>query len=50
MSFAWLCCPPRQSAWRYRHPRVFLAPDHKGMAKCPYCGEKYSALDDNPKR
>ncbi|NCS65815.1 MAG: zinc-finger domain-containing protein [Hydrogenophilales bacterium CG03_land_8_20_14_0_80_62_28] len=36
-----LHCPrPGQSAWN-SHPRVFLAIEDKGEARCPYCGTLY---------
>lgn len=36
-----LHCPNRTTpAWNY-HPRVFLALEGAGEAKCPYCGTVY---------
>jgi uncharacterized Zn-finger protein len=34
-------CPnPAMALWS-SHPRVFLDFDHRGEAKCPYCGTRY---------
>lgn len=36
-----LHCPtPDIPLWN-QHPRVFLAFDQEGKAKCPYCGAEY---------
>jgi len=37
-----LSCPmPEMYLWN-SHPRVFLAIEATGWAKCPYCGAEYS--------
>ena len=37
-----LCCPmPAMSLWN-SHPRVYLAIEATGWAKCPYCGAEYT--------
>ncbi|HUX74548.1 MAG TPA: zinc-finger domain-containing protein [Steroidobacteraceae bacterium] len=37
-----LCCPmPAMHLWN-SHPRVYLAIEPTGWAKCPYCGAEYS--------
>lgn len=37
-----LSCPmPEMALWN-SHPRVFLAIEETGHAKCPYCGAEYS--------
>ncbi len=36
-----LCCPPRDESLWNAHPRVYLAPDAKGEAVCPYCSTRY---------
>ncbi|OWW22603.1 zinc-finger domain-containing protein [Noviherbaspirillum denitrificans] len=34
-------CPnPQMPIWS-THPRVFIALDHHGEGKCPYCGTTY---------
>jgi uncharacterized Zn-finger protein len=39
-----LHCPlPEMSLWN-SHPRVFLAIETTGRAKCPYCGAEYSLV------
>ncbi len=36
-----LSCPmPEMTLWN-SHPRVFLAIEETGSAKCPYCGAEY---------
>ena len=36
-----LCCPmPQMQLWN-SHPRVYLAIEKTGEAKCPYCGAEY---------
>ena len=36
-----LSCPmPTETLWD-AHPRIYLVPDIKGKAKCPYCGAQY---------
>jgi uncharacterized Zn-finger protein len=36
-----LCCPmPGMHLWN-SHPRVFLAVEKTGWAKCPYCSAEY---------
>jgi uncharacterized Zn-finger protein len=36
-----LHCPmPKDAIWN-SHPRVFLALEEKGEARCPYCGTLY---------
>lgn len=36
-----LCCPPlHEVTWQF-HPRVWLRPDEKGEALCPYCSTRY---------
>lgn len=45
-----LHCPtPAMSAWN-AHPRVFLAIEQTGKAKCPYCGTEYVLKDWDPNR
>ena len=40
-----LHCPlPNTSLWN-SHPRVFLAIEKTGKAKCPYCGAEYELTD-----
>ena len=40
-----LHCPtPEMSLWN-SHPRVFLAIEETGEAKCPYCGAEYHLKD-----
>jgi uncharacterized Zn-finger protein len=42
-----LSCPmPGMSLWN-SHPRVYLAIETPGWAKCPYCGAEYT-LDRSP--
>ncbi len=42
-----LSCPmPGMSLWN-SHPRVYLAIEPTGWAKCPYCGAEYT-LDRDP--
>jgi len=37
-----LCCPmPQMYLWN-SHPRVYLAVEETGWAKCPYCGAEYT--------
>ena len=37
-----LCCPmPAMSLWN-SHPRVYLAIEQTGFAKCGYCGAEYT--------
>ena len=37
-----LSCPmPAMSLWN-SHPRVYLAIEQSGWAKCPYCGAEYT--------
>jgi uncharacterized Zn-finger protein len=37
-----LSCPmPDMSLWN-AHPRVYLAIEETGFAKCPYCGAEYT--------
>ncbi len=37
-----LCCPmPSMSLWN-SHPRVYLAIEQTGWAKCPYCGAEFT--------
>lgn len=37
-----LSCPMPQMALWNSHPRVFLAIEATGWAKCPYCGAEYT--------
>lgn len=40
-----LHCPlPNMSLWN-SHPRVFLAIEATGQAKCPYCGAEFVLVD-----
>ncbi len=40
-----LHCPlPEMSLWN-SHPRVYLAIEENGSAKCPYCGTEYTLLN-----
>ena len=40
-----LHCPlPSMSLWN-SHPRVFLAIEESGSAKCPYCGAEFTLRD-----
>ena len=37
-----LCCPmPQMYLWN-SHPRVYLAIEESGWAKCPYCSAEYT--------
>lgn len=37
-----LSCPmPQMSLWN-SHPRVYLAIEETGSAKCPYCGAEFT--------
>ncbi len=37
-----LSCPmPAMALWN-SHPRVYLAIEQSGWAKCPYCGTEYT--------
>jgi uncharacterized Zn-finger protein len=37
-----LACPmPEMTLWN-SHPRVYLAIEETGFAKCPYCGAEYT--------
>ena len=37
-----LACPmPEMALWN-SHPRVYLAIEETGSAKCPYCGAEYT--------
>jgi uncharacterized Zn-finger protein len=40
-----LHCPMPGSALWNSHPRVFLAIEGKGQARCPYCGTLYRLKD-----
>ena len=41
-----LSCPmPQMELWN-SHPRVFLAIEETGQAKCPYCGAEYILIED----
>jgi uncharacterized Zn-finger protein len=37
-----LSCPSEAMALWNSHPRVFLAIEETGWAKCPYCGAEYT--------
>ncbi len=37
-------CPPRGSSIDGLHPRVYLKFKEDGIAKCPYCGAKFSLV------
>ena len=40
-----LSCPmPGMTLWN-SHPKVYLAIEATGSAKCPYCGAQYSLSD-----
>ena len=40
-----LSCPmPDMKLWN-SHPRVYLAIEKTGHAKCPYCGAEYMLID-----
>jgi uncharacterized Zn-finger protein len=40
-----LSCPmPGMSLWN-SHPKVYLAVEATGSAKCPYCGATYTLTD-----
>ena len=40
-----LACPmPGMYLWN-GHPRVYLAIEASGAAKCPYCGAEYTLVD-----
>ncbi len=44
-----LTCPmPNMNLWN-AHPRVGLALDHNGEARCPYCGTLYKFKGEMPK-
>ncbi len=32
-----VCCPPPEECLWNSHPRVYLALDAEGRARCPYC-------------
>lgn len=36
-----ICCPTKEGSLASEHPRVYLEPDDKGRAVCPYCGACY---------
>ena len=40
-----ISCPPEKNKniWK-AHPRVYLTPNNKGIAVCPYCSVKYKAI------
>ena len=40
-----LHCPPQDSSLWNSHPRIFLAIEASGRAKCPYCGAEYILVD-----
>jgi len=41
-----LSCPmPGMSLWN-SHPKVYLAIEKTGIAKCPYCGADYSLIEN----
>ena len=41
-----LSCPmPKMTLWNM-HPRVFLPIEKTGKADCPYCGTKYTLIDN----
>ena len=43
-----LCCPmPGMYLWN-SHPRVYLAIEATGEARCPYCGAIYVLEDATP--
>ncbi|MDR2876459.1 MAG: zinc-finger domain-containing protein [Chromatiales bacterium] len=45
-----LHCPmPGMSRWN-SHPRVFLAIEQTGQARCPYCGAIYTLVDEAAER
>lgn len=45
-----LHCPmPGMSRWN-SHPRVFLAIEQTGEARCPYCGAVYTLVDSATER
>jgi uncharacterized Zn-finger protein len=37
-----LCCPMLDMTLWNSHPRVYLAIEATGFAKCPYCGAEYT--------
>ncbi len=37
-----LACPMPQMVLWNSHPRVYLAIEETGFAKCPYCGAEYT--------
>ena len=37
-----LACPGTEMALWNSHPRVYLAIEKTGWAKCPYCGAEYT--------
>ena len=40
-----LSCPmPGMTLWN-SHPKVYLAIEATGSAKCPYCGAQYTLID-----
>jgi len=42
-----LCCPmPQMTLWN-SHPRIYLAIEKTGEARCPYCGALYQCRDTN---
>ncbi|MAP11266.1 MAG: hypothetical protein CMQ61_04350 [Gammaproteobacteria bacterium] len=41
-----LSCPmPSMALWN-SHPRVYLPIEDKGVAVCPYCGARYTLIDE----
>lgn len=41
-----LHCPMRGMSLWNSHPRVYLAIESTGQAKCPYCGAEYTLIDE----
>ncbi len=40
-----LACPTPDMALWNQHPKVMIALEALGTAKCPYCGAKYRLID-----
>ena len=41
-----LSCPMPSMALWHSHPRVYLPIEDKGVAVCPYCGARYTLIDE----
>lgn len=41
-----VCCPPLDECLWNSHPRVYLALDETGQARCPYCSTLFTRSGD----